>query len=499
MKTVSIEALLAKYPNEDAHTEHVARLALELFDGTRTALNGRAADRAILAAAARLHDVGYARAPAAHALAGARIALAEPIAGLRPVQRRYVAAVILLHPARSGERALTHRLVTGLPEPERAIRLAAVLQVAEGLDHGHVQNAQIRSIRVKGAVCRVFVRSEGYRHNVAWANRRAALWRRVFPLGIDIVGAPPDLTAPRFQGIVHRRDSVLGAARRVLHLKYRVVSDNRGGAVAGDSPEHLHDIRVAVRRFRAALRVFRKPLKPTSAPDLNRALARLADRLGPVRDSDVWVAFLESVSARRRVPDTPAWRAYGTRQRALGRRNQTRLRRLLRSAEYQALMRQVEQLVRVELPALARVCPAKAVRPFAARKLNRLFQRILARPTPGPGASAETMHALRKLCRRGRYVAEFFTPVLGSAVGQLARRLKEIADALGDLHDWDVALARIRRAGPASLGGLRRILARNRQDARREFLKAWKRLHRNPFVRSVDCVLVRAGKKGRDR
>jgi CHAD domain-containing protein len=82
------------------------------------------------------------------------------------------------------------------------------------------------------------------------------------------------------------------AAVRVVEVRAGEVFEHAGGVLDLEDIEPLHDMRVATRRLRAALEVFR-PCFPRKR--CKRALKRvksLADALGERRDRDVSIAFL---------------------------------------------------------------------------------------------------------------------------------------------------------------------------------------------------------------
>src|SRR5262245_58653619 len=122
---LSVEELCAKYDNEGVHTEYVTALALRLFDLTRVRLELSSSDRALLEAAARLHDVGYSVNQRRHPDVSAEIVLREGLKGFRDAQRAYIAAAIPLH---SGKRKPNqpHPLLDLVGDPQRASRLAAI-------------------------------------------------------------------------------------------------------------------------------------------------------------------------------------------------------------------------------------------------------------------------------------------------------------------------------------------------------------------------------------
>jgi CHAD domain-containing protein len=271
-------------------------------------------------------------------------------------------------------------------------------------------------------------------------------------------------------------DRVRDAARRSLALLYRVASDARTATLEGTDPEGLHDFRVTLRRFRAALRFFRGPLSGTDAAALERDLPRLSDRLGPHRDAEVWESFLA-----REYPDRPVSGASQARRR----RARAALAALLRSASAAGTMRRMARLVRVGIPRGGR----KPCGPWSARRLHRIYERVLAHGPLSPAVTPEDAHAFRKRVRRARYFAEMSAPILGAPARDLARRFEKLADALGGLHDADVFLARLRRSRRQDSAALEQKIRSFRQARLNEHLLAWERLSRRKFRKQTLTLL----------
>jgi CHAD domain-containing protein len=96
-------------------------------------------------------------------------------------------------------------------------------------------------------------------------------------------------------------ESFADAAARVVEVRAGEVFEHSGGVLDMGEIEHVHDMRVATRRLRAALEVF-EPCFP--AKRHRKALKRvkaLADALGERRDRDVSIEFLERFAAE--APD----------------------------------------------------------------------------------------------------------------------------------------------------------------------------------------------------
>ncbi len=138
---------------ERAHSEHVASLALSLFDQFRdesTLIPGLGTaphERALLEAAAVLHDVGTMVEYRRHHKHTRTIIEHADLAGWSPRMTRLLALVGRYH--RRAVPKLGHRAFAELPEADRALvtRLAAVLRVADGLDRSHRQ--AVREVRVR--------------------------------------------------------------------------------------------------------------------------------------------------------------------------------------------------------------------------------------------------------------------------------------------------------------------------------------------------------------
>ena len=95
------------------------------------------------------------------------------------------------------------------------------------------------------------------------------------------------------------------AAARVVEVRAGEVFEHAAGVLDVEDIEPLHDMRVASRRLRAALEVFR-PCFPHKRYKLAlKRVKALADALGERRDRDVSIAFLvrflEEASAEDRV------------------------------------------------------------------------------------------------------------------------------------------------------------------------------------------------------
>jgi CHAD domain-containing protein len=273
------------------------------------------------------------------------------------------------------------------------------------------------------------------------------------------------------------------------------MDDNRAAIVSGRTdPRHLHDMRVAMNRFRAALRLFRSWLAETSADRLIRELGDFRRKIASARDSQVWTRILRSRPVLRRLRRTPDGKAHLRAQEREGRRQAACLKRALESRTYAGLKSDMARLARIEVRGPAVMGDARLFRAHVARKLMRTYRRLIRERPPGGGGSIAELHALRKRCRRARYWAELGAPVLGSVGPKLVRRLKRVTDALGDLHDIDIRRGRREDDASPMPGSLAALLKKRRAVAAKDFEKAWRALREKTFRRHLMKVL-RAARK----
>ena len=159
---------------------------------------------------------------------------------------------------------------------------------------------------------------------------------------------------------------------------------------------------------------------------------------------------------------------------------EVRFRRLLLTLAALALLRPwstTEEADRAEML-------AGPVGDFAAHRLGRLRERLLAESEAIEELPPHALHEVRKRAKKLRYACEFFEPLYaGKAVRRFARRLARWQDELGTLNDAATASALTTRlAGGAerafAIGAVQGFLAARAARARAELADrrdAWKR------------------------
>jgi CHAD domain-containing protein len=96
-------------------------------------------------------------------------------------------------------------------------------------------------------------------------------------------------------------ESFRTAAGKIIWTRFEEMMSFREAALAGEDPEGVHDMRVASRRLRAAIELFRDVFPRRRLRPMLRSVKDLADALGQVRDLDVMLERLRADRAGRPV------------------------------------------------------------------------------------------------------------------------------------------------------------------------------------------------------
>jgi CHAD domain-containing protein len=280
--------------------------------------------------------------------------------------------------------------------------------------------------------------------------------------------------------------TIRAVALAVLRRHFSTMLAKEPGTRLGDDIEELHDMRVASRRLRAALKLFEDVL-PETIVGLSDELAWIGRQLGAVRDLDVQLEQLDSWTDAAAPEDREplqALRSVLEEQRADARRE---MLDALESRRYDSFVRRFGRSLRARhatrsgtasLPALAAAPHLIDARWTSVRKAAKHV---------GRSATAEDYHRLRIRCKRLRYALEFLNDVYGGRARPVLKQLVTLQDVLGLHQDAVVAIERLRtltvergsELGPETIFAMGEIAERYRQsvaDLRKQVPPAYRRV-----------------------
>lgn len=247
--------------------------------------------------------------------------------------------------------------------------------------------------------------------------------------------------------------------------------------IAGDmNAAALHQARVALRRLRSALTLFRPVLVDADFPRLRSELRWFTDQLGDARNLDVILA----TGPQEGVKPDPA------------------LRRQLRRQRKEAYGRVQGTLAERRLPALIldlvawseagdwrrQEAAKQPIGAFAEARLDRAWKRV-RKQGQGIGAlTVEDRHRLRIEMKKLRYAVEFFASLAARNLRRQQKlfsgHLRDLQELLGDLNDIETRrqlAPELFEAGDGALEGeVAGLIARAEQayEAMRELGPYWR-------------------------
>jgi exopolyphosphatase/guanosine-5'-triphosphate,3'-diphosphate pyrophosphatase len=132
-------ALRARYDEEPSHSDHVAALALQIFDGLRSWHKMGERSRELLLAAALLHDIGWSQTPdgKGHHKWSAKLIREYAWNHLSPEEILLIAQVARYHRKAPPEPDHEDFAALKAPAQKAVMVLGGILRLADALDRTH--------------------------------------------------------------------------------------------------------------------------------------------------------------------------------------------------------------------------------------------------------------------------------------------------------------------------------------------------------------------------
>lgn len=359
----------------------------------------------------------------------------------------------------------------GHPVAELADDLVAVL------NQGHVAG-RFREIEVEDVGGGVeLLRAVGASLRAAGAVGGEFVPKIVRALGPQATADPDPPPAPAVSPSDPTRAAVEAVLRSyVRNLMARDLRVRRG------EDDGVHQMRVAARRLRSALKLFGPVVDTEWARSLRDELKWLADSMGDARDGEVLLARLhhgldelppELVvgPVRAKIDQTIGGGLVAAAQAAV---------ETLRTDRYLALVDRLVEAAWDPMTGAGAERPSREVLPpLVSAGWDRLAKgaaRVHSRR-----ASDEDWHQTRIAAKQVRYAAEAVAPIFGRPARTFARHAEEVQELLGEHQDAVVACAALRRLATAprvgAIGFTLGLLYAHELDVidrtRREFPSLW--------------------------
>jgi inorganic triphosphatase YgiF len=281
------------------------------------------------------------------------------------------------------------------------------------------------------------------------------------------------------------------AFQRIGRVCLHQLNANEAGILEARSPHAVHQMRVALRRLRAALATFRHVAADEAREAIKTELTWISGELNDARNLDVLIleTYRPYADALRPLSRQPSMAALGHALTAAQTRAYDRAAAAVASARYRRLVLQTAAWIQAGPWLSASTADAKArdrpVEAFAAEALQKRFKSLRKTARDLEGADAPGRHAFRIAAKKMRYTAELLADLYGD--GKAARRrdrfvaaLKALQDRLGVLNDMATAEATVMlaldpcegAAAPPQVGFAAGVMVGRRLAAEGDLLKA---------------------------
>ena len=308
------------------------------------------------------------------------------------------------------------------------------------------------------------------------------------------------------------------------------------GVKTSEDSEYIHRMRVASRRLRAALPLFRSCFPQKQYRRWMQEITNITRALGEARDADVQITFLLKYEKKRSrkfnsrskktsvvmTATAPAIHYLASRLQKKRTTLQSKVISALLKLEKSQVIEEMSDTFSNHLSANRRVQKNSLVygiSPVAALRIEKRMHAMLSYEQwiPNPDAVAEH-HATRIAAKKLRYTMEVYGYVYRRGLKKILTRVKKVQEILGNLHDCDVWIDQVtllllherallrspgntKRPDAATISSLYLFLQERKKERtilHRTFMRYWEKLGR---LRTWDelCMSLEKGRKTRFR
>ena len=239
----------------------------------------------------------------------------------------------------------------------------------------------------------------------------------------------------------------------VLNWRFEEMCKLRSRALDWNAPEGVHDMRVASRRLRGALKDFLPYLPKKRVSGCQEQIRAIAKALGRVRDCDVEIMTLEAIARKAPVKFSPGILRFVEFRKAA--REEARAKLLLPLAPESLEKLRIRFNAALEGLSSQRTKEPKQKPPAAPLAYRQVARAVISNRLEDLGRFSESLyhplkvkplHEMRISAKHLRYALELFGHCWGASLSPVAKKVAELQSSLGKLHDCDVWIKTFGRA-----------------------------------------------------
>lgn len=244
--------------------------------------------------------------------------------------------------------------------------------------------------------------------------------------GYDLLG--PARSAAKAEPVILEENATVSQAFQAIAMScVRQYRRNEAILLQSPNPAALHQARVALRRLRSALSIFKAALNTDRAAYFSAALRSFAAILGDARNLDVLEEQPLAPEARARIAEA-RHAAYD------------QVAALLHAPHCRALFLDLVEWLSGDGHVGDAALAEAPIETFASRQLDRLWRRVGKDGRHLGKGSDEARHDVRKDAKKLRYAVEFFATLFNTPKRQgrrrnFLKRMERLQEDLGGLND----------------------------------------------------------------
>ncbi|HSR01436.1 MAG TPA: CHAD domain-containing protein, partial [Methylophilaceae bacterium] len=212
---------------------------------------------------------------------------------------------------------------------------------------------------------------------------------------------------------------------------------NQDMVLHGHDIEGVHQMRIALRRLRAALKIFSQILDKQNTEKIYDDLIWITNTLGNARDLDIFTTQTMPPVIEQ-MPNQPSLAFLAKRAQQARKSTYAHLREAISSQRYQHLLLTLASWVEnqdLQNKKNIKLTLAEVAEPM----LNKLYTQLRKSSNKIKKSSAEERHRTRIAAKNLRYLAEFFASMYPAKKARpFIKSLSEVQDQLGMMNDISV-------------------------------------------------------------
>ena len=266
-------------------------------------------------------------------------------------------------------------------------------------------------------------------------------------------------------------------AKRVATLRKLATSGKFADA------EYIHDVRVASRRLKEALRVFGSSIEPAKAHEWKKTIKTMLVALGNARDVEVQLGILQKFFGRHKaLKKDSGLTLLATDLTKHHCKLDRKASKVIKTFEKTGMLREMSRFLRKAScsgergsgePQASQIHPR--INQIVAQRMAgvRQYSRFAGRPH-----CQKELHQLRLGIKKLRYTLELFAPLYDGGLDKSIETTAALQQALGNMHDSTVWLDSLttgtsERAATKGLRSFYKVQKAAQRNYYKKFLKIW--------------------------